>query len=426
MTKGFDVDAVRAHFPALARELDGRAVAYLDGPAGTQVPLEMIAAMTAYLETSNANTHGAFRASTETDALLDEVHAAGADFVGAADGAEIVFGPNMTTLTFSVSRAIGRTLGRGDEIVVTRFDHDANVAPWLALEEERGVTIRWVGIRRDDVTLDLDALADALSPRTRLAAISLASNAVGTITPMRDIARLVHDAGALLWVDAVHAAPHMPLDVAALDADFLVCSPYKFYGPHLGMLWGRRHLLADMAPYKVRPSTDALPGRWETGTASHEMLAGLMGTFRYLEWLGTEFGGATGTIGSTDGRRARLRAAMTSARDYEQSLVPATIEGLRSVRGLRIHGITDPARLDERCPTFAFTLEGHHPTAIARFLGERGISVWDGNYYAYELVRALGLEDAGGMVRVGLVHYNTAAEVERLVQALHELVSRPG
>jgi len=418
----FDTDFVRAHFPALSRQLDGRPVAYLDGPAGTQVPRECIEAITSYLESSNANSHGRFRSSYETDTLLAKVHAAGADFVGSDDAGEIVFGANMTTLTFAVSRALGRGMGSSDEIVVTRLDHDANVAPWLAVAEERGATIRWVGIRDEDCTLDLDELAAVLSARTRLVAVTLASNAVGTIPPVAQIAEMVHAAGALLWVDAVHAGPHLPIDVVALGADFLVCSPYKFFGPHLGMLWGRRDLLESLPAFKVRPSSDESSGRWETGTQSHEMLAGLLGTFRYLEWVGVSQGGAAGIPGAPDGGRApRLRAAMEASRAYELTLIPPLIKGLVSA-GVEVLGITDPSRFEERCPTVSFTMAGRHPQEIAAFLGERGIHVWDGDYYAYELVRALGLSEAGGMVRVGLVHYSTLAEIERLVDALGELL----
>jgi cysteine desulfurase family protein (TIGR01976 family) len=420
----FDVAAVRDRFPALARQVGGRPLAYLDGPAGTQVPRECIRAIADYLENRNANAHGRFTTSEESDAMLADVHAAGAQFVGAAHADEIVFGPNMTTLTFAVSRAIGRTLRRGDEIVVTRLDHDANVAPWLALEEERGAVIRWLEIDPEDCTLDLDALAGLLGPRTRVVAVGLASNAVGTINPVRRIADLVHATGAQLWVDAVHAAPHLPIDVVALDTDYLVCSPYKFYGPHLGMLWGRRELLAELPAYKVRPSPDALPFRWETGTGPHETLAGLLGTFRYLEWLGVSQGDAAGTPGAADGgRQARLRAALGAIREYERSLTLSLLDGLAGVPGLRIRGITDPARVDERCPTVGFTMIGHSPAEIAAFLGSRGIATWDGDYYAYELIRTLGLAETGGMVRVGLVHYNTLGEVDRLVETLAELAS---
>ncbi len=387
-----------------------------DGPGGTQVPRECIDATASYLSTSNANTHGRFAASMETTALLAEVHAAGADFLGATDPGEISFGPNMTTLTFALGRAIGRTIRPGDELVVTRLDHDANVAPWLALEEERGAAIRWVDVRTEDCTLDLTSLGAALSDRTRVVAVGLASNAVGTINPVAEIASMARDVGALTYVDAVHAAPHLPLDVAALGADFVVCSPYKFFAPHLGMLWGRRELMESLPAYKVRPAGDGIPDRWETGTGLHENLAGLLGTFRYLEWL-------TGDDAVEAGRRDRLVAAMTRIREYEVGLMPHLLERLNAIPGLHMRGIRDPDRLDERVPTVAFTMDGHAPSAVSTFLGDRGISTWDGDYYAYELIRTLGLAQSGGMVRVGLVHYNTIEEIDALGDALEELAS---
>lgn len=423
IANAFDVEAARAHFPALRRVKDGLPVCYLDGPAGTQVPASCIGAISAYLETSNANLHGQFVASRETDELLADAHRATADFLGAGDPAEINFGPNMTTITYAVSRAIGRGLERGDELVVTRLDHDANVAPWLALAEERGAVVRWVNLNAEDCTLDLPSLEEALTPRTRLVAVPLASNAVGTIPPVARIAAAVHRAGALLWVDAVHAAPHMPIDVRELGADFLVCSAYKFFGPHLGILWARRELRDSLPALKVRPAPDESPGRWETGTQTHELLAGLLGTFRYLEWLGVSQAGAAGEPGAEDGRADRLRAAMHAAQAYERSLLPRLLDGLVSL-GLDVRGITDPARFTERCPTVAFTIAGRHPRDISAHLGDRGISSWDGDYYAYELVRALGLSDSGGMVRVGLVHYNTATEIDRLLHALGELIAK--
>ncbi len=418
----FDVAAVRRHFPSLARRIGGRPVVYFDGPGGTQVPDACVEALGGYLTTSNANSHGAFPASRETDALLREAHTAMADFLGAASGDEITFGANATTLTFAFSRALGRSFGAGDEVVVTRLDHDANVAPWLALEEERGIAVRWVDVRLDDCTLDLDSLAAALSPRTRLVAVGLASNAVGSINPIARIASMAHEVGARLWVDAVHAAPHLPIDVRELDADFLVVSPYKFFGPHMGAVWGRRELLEGLAPYKVRPADESLPSRFETGTQMHEAQAGLLGTFHYLEWLGVTQGGATGEPGTADGARpTRLRAAMHAVRDYELSVTPRLLEGLAHIPGLRMRGILDEGRLDERCPTVAFTLEGSTPAQVSEWLGERGIATWDGDYYAYELIRALGLDRSGGMVRVGLAHYNTVDEVERLLDALRQL-----
>ncbi|MGC8635174.1 MAG: aminotransferase class V-fold PLP-dependent enzyme [Candidatus Limnocylindrales bacterium] len=438
----FDVQAVRAHFPSLARQVDGHPLVYLDGPGGTQVPDLCLDGIRDYLTSHNTNTHGAFPTSVESDALLAEAHAAAADFLGAAPD-EVAFGANATTITFAMSRAIGRTLQPGDEVVVTRLDHDCNVAPWLALQEDRGVTIRWVDVRPEDCTLDLAGLEQALGPRTRLVAVGLASNAVGTINPVRRIADAAHAVGAQVWVDAVHGAPHLPIDVVALGADYLVCSPYKFFGPHMGLFWGRHDLLEALPVYKVRPAEDTLPSRLETGTQSHEAQAGLLGTFQYLEWLGATQGEAAGAGSATDGgpqmpdagrwgssagpegadagRRGRLRAAMRAIRAYELTLTPRLLDGLATVPGLRIRGITDASRLAERCPTVAFTLEGHHPREVSQALGNLGISTWDGDYYAYELIRSLGLAESGGMVRVGLAHYNTAHEIDELVGAVGDI-----
>jgi len=413
------VSALRDHFPSLSRTVDGRPVAYLDGPGGTQVPRECIAAMTAYLERSNANHGGAFTASVETEALLAEVHAAGADFLGAHEADEIVFGPNMTTLTFAISRSIGRDLEVGDEIVVTRLDHDANVAPWLAVAEDRGATVRWLELAPDRASLDLDSLDAVLSPRTKVVAVGLASNALGTVTDVGRVIESAHAVGAIAYVDAVHAAPHVPIDVSLLRADLLVCSPYKFFAPHLGMLYGRRDLLERLSAYRVRPAGAALPGTWEVGTASFESLAGLLGTFSYLERLGAAYGGAA----DRSDRRGRLRAAMSAIHAHERGLSLGTLERLSKVPGLRLYGLDDPARVGERVPTFSFTLSGHHPRAIAEFLDRRAISTWDGDFYAWELVRALGLDDAGGLLRIGMVHYNTLEEVDRLVEALMDLIS---
>ncbi len=415
--RGLDEAAVRDHFPALARTVDGRQVAYLDGPGGTQVPRECIAAMTAYLERCNANHGGAFSASVESDAILAEVHASGADFVGAGDPDEVVFGPNMTTLTFAVSRALGRDLHPGDEIVVTRLDHDANVAPWLAVAEDRGATVRWLELADDRATLALDRLDDVLSSRTRVIALGLASNAVGTLTDVRRVTEAARAVGALVYVDAVHAAPHLPIDVATLGADFLVTSPYKFFGPHLGMLYARRELLERLAAYRVRPAGAMLPGKWEVGTQNHEALAGLLGTFGYLEALGAAYGDSPDRLD----RRGRLRAAMAAIRTRERDLSLASLGRLSAIEGVQLYGIADPERVDERVPTFSFTLAGHHPRAVAEHLASRGISAWDGDFYAHELIRALGLADLGGLVRIGLVHYNTLAELDRLDDALREL-----
>ncbi len=416
---GLDVPALRDHFPALQRSIDGRTVAYLDGPGGTQVPVECLDAMRAYLERSNANHGGAFAASIETDAMLAEVHAAGADFLGAHDPGEIAFGPNMTTLTFAISRAIGRDLGPDDEIVVTRLDHDANVAPWLVMAEERGVTVRWLELAEDRASLDLDRLGDVVGPRTRVVAVGMASNALGTVTDVGRVIQAAHAVGALAYVDAVHAAPHLPIDVAALQADLLVVSPYKFFAPHLGMLYGRRDLLERLRAYRVRPAGDALPGKWEVGTQNHEALAGLLGTFGYLERIGVAYGRA----GADGSRRDRLRAAMAAIGAHERELSLGALERLATVPGLVLHGISAPERVSDRVPTFSVALHGHHPGSVARHLANRGMSTWDGDFYAWELIRELGLDATGGLLRIGLVHYNTLDEVDRLVSALGELAA---
>ena len=408
---------MRDHFPALGRTIDGIPVAFLDGPGGTQVPRECIAAMTAYLESSNANHGGAFRTAVESDALLAEVHAAGADFVGAHDLDEIAFGPNMTTLTFAVSRALGRDLRPGDEIVVTRLDHDANVAPWLAMAEDRGAVVRWLELAADGTSLDLDRLGDVLGTGTKVVAVGLASNALGTVTDAARVIEAAHAVGAVVYVDAVHAAPHLPIDVAELGADLLVTSPYKFFAPHLGMLYGRRELLERLTAYRVRPAGEALPGKWEVGTQNHEALAGLLGTFGYLEALGAAYG----DVGDRSSRRGRLQAAMATIHAHERELSLAALERLGAISGLRLYGITDPDRVTERVPTFSFTLAGHKPRVVAEHLAARAINTWDGDFYAYELVRALGLSDDGGLVRIGLVHYNTIGELDRLADALQEL-----
>jgi cysteine desulfurase family protein (TIGR01976 family) len=414
--RGIDVEAVRAHFPALGRSHAGRPLVYMDGPAGTQLPTECIEAIVRYIETSNANHGGAFVTSVETDALLSEAHAAAADFLGAHEPEEIAFGANMTTITLAVSRALGRDLGAGDEIVLSRLDHDANVAPWLAMAEERSVRVRWLEVRADDCTLDLDGLESLIGERTRLVALGLASNAVGTLNDVGRVIEMAHAYGARVFVDAVHAAPHVPIDVSSLRADYLVCSSYKFYAPHLGILYGRRDLLEQLRFFRVRPAGEALPGKLETGTPPFELLAGLLGTFDYLTALGRAYGDHPG-----GDRWSELHAAMAAIRAHEHAMTGPLLEGLASVPGLRVHGIIEPSRFDERVPTVAFRIAGLQPRRIAEHLAGVGINVWDGDMYAIELIRSLGLDDAGGIVRVGLMHYNTLEEVDRLAEALRDL-----
>ncbi len=418
----------REQFPTLALEQDGRPVVYADNPGGTQVPRACIEAIAAYLSTSNANTGGAFVTSRQSDEMLDEVHAATADLLNAADPREIVFGPNMTTLTFALSRAIGRTLRRGDEIVVTALDHDANVAPWLALAEERGAVVRMSDVNLDTCTLDMDDLRAKITDRTRVVAVGYASNAAGTINDVATIVGWAREAGALSFVDAVQYAPHGPIDVQALGCDFLACSSYKFFGPHLGILYGRLPLLEELPAYKVRPATDEPPGKWETGTQNHECLAGLLGTYDYLAALGRatvpyavrpyadRFAGMTG-------RRLDLHAAMAAIQERERKLAEQLLAGLATIPGAHVYGLTAPADLPRRVPTVMLTAAGHTPRELAEGLAARGIFAWDGNYYALNLMERLGLEPSGGALRIGLAHYNTPAEVDRIVAALREVVT---
>jgi len=403
---------VRAQFPSLHTQVHGQPAAFLDGPAGTQVPTRVIHAIQNYLLTSNANTGGAFLTSRRTEEIIGNSRAAMADFFH-CDKDEVVFGQNMTTITLAMSRAIARELKAGDEIVLTVLDHDANYSPWKALEE-KGIVTRTVDIREDDCTLNLDDLKNMLNEKTRLVAVGYASNAVGTINPVAEITRLAHAAGAMTYVDAVHYAPHGLIDVKTLDCDFLVCSPYKFFGPHMGTLYGKRQHLESFKPYKVRPCTERIPDRWESGTQIHELIAGIGAAVEYLAELGRHSEVDVCT------RREALAAAYHSTVAYETGLIWQLIDGLKAIPGCRIYGITDPKRSGERCSTLSLRLGNHHPTAIAKFLGDRGIFTWDGNYYALNLSERLGVESRGGLLRIGLLHYNTAEEVERLLAALRE------
>ena len=418
----FDVEALRAEFPALARQQDGRAVAFLDGPGGTQVPQRVIDAVSEYYRDTNANSGGAFTTSELSDAMADEAHAAVADFLGAARPDEIKFGYNMSTLTLHIGRSIGATLGPGDEIVVTTLDHEANVSTWEAMAGDRGVTVQKVGIRPDDVTLDLEDLESKLSNRTKLVAIGYASNAVGTINPVAEIVARAHEVGALTYIDAVAYAPHGPIDVRALDTDFLVCSAYKWFGPHLGALYGKADLLDSLPAFKVRPAHD----RFETGTAAFESIAGTLAATDYLRDVGRSFGDVTGASGAADAseRRRELVAGMTAIVDYERELVGRLIDGLGAIRGVTIHGIADRGRAAERVPTVSVSIDGVAPRAAAEALGRQGIYVWDGDFYATGLIARLGKADMGGVLRIGLVHYNTAGEVDRTLEALGRLATR--
>ncbi|MGH2466480.1 MAG: cysteine desulfurase-like protein [Candidatus Limnocylindrales bacterium] len=424
MTTAYDVAAVRARFPALAREQEGQPVVFLDGPGGSQVPAAVIDAMAGYLRDTNANAGGAFATSRESDAIVAEAHAAVADLLGAASADEVKFGPNMTTLTFGLSRAIGATLRPGDEIVITRLDHEADRSPWQLAAADAGAVVREVDIDPTDGTLRLEGsggLDALLGPRTRLVAVGLASNALGTINPAAEIGRRAHAVGALVFVDAVHFAPHGSIDVQSLGADFLVCSAYKFFGPHVGVLWGRPELLDGLPAYKVRPAHD----RWETGTPDQEGLAGTLAAVEYLADLGRRFEPASqgAPAGSAADRRAALVEAMRAVAAWEADLSRRFLEGAATVPGLRLWGIGDPARVAERTPTFALRLAGWTPRALAEELGRRGLFSWDGDFYATTLIERLGLADSGGVVRVGFAHYTTPAEVDRLLEELRALAA---
>src|SRR5438552_8474601 len=373
-----DFHTVRDQFPSLAQTVNGYPAAFLDGPGGTQVPQRVIDAITEYLRRDNANTGGAYATSRHTDAMIAGARAAMADFLNCGAD-EVVFGPNMTSLTFAISRAIGRDLGPGDEILVTRLDHDANVSPWLALAE-RGVTIRWAEIREPDCTLDMTDLAGKIGPKTKLVAVGYASNAVGTINPVKEIVRLAHAAGALAYIDAVHYGPHGLIDVAALDCDFLACSTYKFFGPHMGVLFGKREHLKRFRPHKVRPLTDAIPYRWEWGTLNHECIAGVAACVEYLadlgrhaltdgeklENVGTAAPGCPPSAArpSASPRRAAIEAAYEAIHEHERGLMERIIAGLLKIPGLKLYGIADPARSDPRCATLAVRIDGHTPPQL--------------------------------------------------------------
>jgi cysteine desulfurase family protein (TIGR01976 family) len=412
-TAALDVDALRARFPALAVEQEGRPLVFLDGPGGTQVPQSVIDSVASYYRESNANAGGAFATSDRSDAILAEAHLAVADFVGAAEPGEITFGANMTSLTFHVSRSIAATWQPDDEIVVTTLDHDANVSPWRAAAGDRGIRVHTIDIRTADCTLDLDGLERVLSPRTRLVAVGWASNAVGTINPVAEIVRRAHAVGAWTYVDAVHWAPHGPIDVRAIDTDFLACSVYKFFGPHAGVVYCRAAVRERLPAYKVRPAHD----RFETGTQNHEGQAGTLAAVEYLADVGRSVGGGPD-------RRPALIAGMTAIRAYEMDLYRRLAGGLSDIPGLRLYGITDPNRFAERTPTAALTLEGTDPRSLAVDLGRRGFATWDGDFYATGLIERLGLADDGGVLRLGLTHYNTAGEVDRLLEALTAIAGR--
>lgn len=411
---GFPVAAQREQFPALGRLVEGQPAVFFDGPAGSQVPARVPQAMSDYLLNCNTNRGGVFATSQESDALLTQASQAAADFLGTSDPGLAVFGQNMTSLTFHLARSLAKTWDAESEIIVSRLDHDANVTPWILAARDAGATVHHIDFHAEDCTLDLEQYRSLLSERTKLVAFGCASNAVGTINPIRDMISAAHAVGSLVFLDAVHYAPHALPAVEEWDCDFLACSAYKFFGPHLGILWGKRKWLEELDPYKLRPAPNTPPGRWMTGTQGHESIAGTMAAIDYLADLGRTL--------SADQlpRRAALQAAYAAIGEYERELMRFLLAEIQQIPDLTIYGITNPEHFDRRFATVAFTHAKHTPKEVAIHLAERGIFVWHGNYYALPVTEHLGLEP-NGMVRVGLLHYNTKEEVERLIAALREL-----
>lgn len=407
MTATLDIAAIRAQFPALALKDGGHDRVYFDNPAGTQVPQQVIDRTVDCLANRNANLGGYFKTTVEAGELVDLAHQACADFYNARSMNEIVFGQNMTSLTLHMSRCLGKQMKRGDEIVLSRMDHDANVAPWLLLADDLGLVVRWIDFDTDTYEFPEDALTKVLSDKTRLLAMGMASNCTGTVNDTKRFAAEAKKAGAIVYLDAVQYAPHYAIDVQDLGADFVVSSAYKWFGPHQGILWGREELLKQTFGYKVRPAGEDLPHKFETGTLSHEGMAGTLGAIEYLEQFGT---------GET--RAKRIASAWNTLADYEHKITLKLIEGLKTFQGLTIRGITSANAMHRRVPTVSFTLDGHHPEALAKAFAKDNIFVWSGHNYAIEPVGRMGLMDKGGVLRVGLAHYNTDAEVDALLSSL--------
>lgn len=412
----YEFEAIRAQFPALQRKgRDDRPCVYFDAPGGTQVPQPVIDAISNYLTMQNANTHGQFITSRESDRTIEQARIAAAELLGAAGPETIHFGANMSTITFHLSRALVSQMEPGDEIIVTHLDHDANISPWLALQKF-GIKIKWLDFDPVNCTLQLADLPDLISPRTKLIAAGYASNAVGTINNAQKIVSLAHEAGALAFIDAVHFAPHGLIDVAALDCDFLLCSAYKFFGPHLGMAYIKNGVAENLAIDRVRPQDPNPPEKFETGTLNHEGLAGLIAAINYLA-------GLSGYAVNGSDRRIAIKKTMLTIAAYERELSAVLISGLQKIPGVKIHGITDPEYFHQRTPTVSITVNNMHPLQVAKKLGEQDIFVWDGDFFAIEVIRRLGLEKQGGLIRIGLTHYNTTKEIKRFLNALKGILT---
>ena len=417
MTARFDLESVRSQFPAFNRTVEGRPVVFLDGAAGSQVPSRVAEAVSGYLTGTNANHGGPFATSVESDAMLDAAHHAAADFLGTADPDTVAFGANMTTLTLAVSRALASTWQPGDRILVSRLDHDANVTPWTLAAHDAGVAVDHIDIHPDTATLDLDTLHDRITDSTRLVAIGAASNLSGSINPVTEITQAAHRVGALVFVDAVHLAPHRLLNVEAWDCDLLACSAYKFFGPHVGLLWGRRNLLESLKAYKLRPASNQLPDKWMTGTGNHEGIAGVGEAIEYLADLGRD------VDPTAESRRQALATAFRAIGDHERELSLGLLDGLVRLPGVTIHGITDADLIDQRVATYSITHDQLSPGELAKHLARRGIFTWAGNHYALPVTEALGLEP-GGTLRISALHYNTLEEIERTISALGDVLAK--
>jgi cysteine desulfurase family protein (TIGR01976 family) len=422
---GFDVAAVRSQFLALALTHDGRPRVYLDNPAGTQVPQRVLDRMHQALVECNANMNGQFRTSREATALAGEAHRAMADMVNASSEREVVFGPNMTTLTFMMTRVLGPRFEPGDEIITTHMEHDGNSTPWRRMAAERGLVVKTLGFDRSTYEFDLDEFDGLVSERTRFAALNFASNLLGTVNPVKEMCARLRAVGAITYIDAVQYAPHGPIDVQDLGCDLLVMSAYKFYGPHQGILWGREDLLQSLDAYKLRVVPDVAPNKLETGTQSLEGMAGTLGAVEYLQWLAAAMSAEhVLDAGGLRPRTQEIHAALRAMAAYEEILAQRLVDGLQAIDGVRVHGITDPAAVSRRVPTVSFTADGGVPAEVASFLDRHGVYVWNGHSYALPVVEWLGLETSGGVVRIGPTHYNTMEEIDLAVALVAEHLGR--
>ena len=421
----YDIEQIRGKFPALTIKDSGVRRIYFDNPAGTQVPTEVIEAVKKCMIESNANIQGGFETSNRVDKILDEFHQSMADFLNATSSEEIIFGQNMTTLTLHISRSIGRLLSKGDEIILSRMDHDANISPWLLLAEDIGLSVKWLSFDTEKYEFDLNCLENLLSDKTKLICIGGASNLLGTINDIKSICKIAKKANALTYIDAVQLAPHVFIDVQDIDCDFLVCSAYKFFGPHQGILWGKRKLLKSLSPYKVRPATSELPGCFETGTQSHEGMAGTTAAVNYFAWIGREYAESYQIENKYKNERTKfVHAALDYLFEYEKLLTIDLIEGLQNIKNVQVQGITEKNALNRRLPTVSFSVIGLSPSLIAEELAKENIFVWSGHSYALEVVKSLNLLDEGGVLRTGPVHYNTINEVHEFLEILDKLISK--